>query len=245
MNPKKVAATKLPFTPKSWILCFFSGAFLFFSCQNADKVKPNPKKSSNPEKTASKTPTTEIKNEGICSNNAVAFLKDYGQKNKATLVQLHTSFGTVTLRLFEDTPLHRASFLYLTQQGYFDTTCFYRIVSGFIVQGGNSDRLETAALRNKFNQYRIPAEFRKNRKHVRGSLAAARDWNNNPKKKSTPFEFYLVQSRKPQAHLDFEHTVFGEVIEGMEIIDAIANVPVDAYEWPKKDLLIKMTLLKK
>ena len=195
-------------------------------------------------KTIVKTPPKAVAKDIIRTATAVEFMTAYGQKHQETYVQLHTRLGVMTLRLYKNTPLHRASFLYLTEKGYFDTTCFYRVVPGFIVQGGNSDSEQTTAFRNRLNNYLLPSEFRKNRKHKRGALAAARDWEHNPEKKSTPFEFYVIQSHKLQSHLDYEHTVFGEVVEGIELIDKIAAEAIDVYEWPKKDISIKMTVLK-
>ena len=191
-----------------------------------------------------KHPTKPLTKDNIRTTTAVEFMTAFGQKHKETYVQLHTRLGTMTLQLYKDTPLHRASFLYLTQIGYFDTTCFYRVVPGFIVQGGNSDSEQTTVFRNRLNNYLLPSEFRKNRKHKRGALAAARDWEHNPEKKSTPFEFYVIQSHKSQSHLDYEHIVFGEVVEGIELIDKITAEAIDVYEWPKKDIPIKMTVLK-
>jgi peptidylprolyl isomerase len=83
-------------------------------------------------------------------------------------------------------------------------------------------------------------EFRSNRKHKYGALAAAREWEKNPNKLSSPFEFYIVQNRKGAHHLNNEHTVFGEVISGFDTMDKIAKVKTDTKEWPLVD--IKMTV---
>lgn len=123
----------------------------------------------------------------ITTENAIAFFSDYGLKNKEDKVQLHTRLGTITIKLYKDTPLHRASFIYLVKNKYFDTTCFYRIVPDFIVQGGNSDSEVTTEFRTQLNNYLLPAEFRKRRPHKRGVIAAARDWEYNPEKKIIRF----------------------------------------------------------
>lgn len=179
----------------------------------------------------------------ITSENVVEFFTAYGKKNKENKVALHTRLGTITIRLYKNTPLHRASFIYLVKNKYFDTTCFYRIVPDFIVQGGNSDSEVTTEFRTQLNNYLIPAEFRKNRPHKRGVIAAARDWEYNPEKKSSAFEFYFIQATKSQSHLDFEHTVFGEIIDGIEVIDKIAASPIDTDEWPRKEISIKMNVV--
>lgn len=182
-------------------------------------------------------------NDTITTENCVFFFKQYGKDNQETKVLLTTRLGSITIRLYKNTPLHRASFIYLVKRGYFDTTCFYRVVPNFIVQGGNSDRESTTEFKTQLNNYLIPAEFRTNRPHKRGVLAAARDWEYNPEKKSSPFEFYFIQSKKEQTHLNFEHTVFGEIIKGIDVIDKIAAEDIDNDEWPRKNISITMKVL--
>ena len=127
--------------------------------------------------------------------------------------------------------------------GYFDTTCFYRVVPDFIIQGGESERLDTQRYKARYHRYKIPPEFRTNRKHTYGAVSLARDWTNNPKKYSTAFEFYIVQSRKGAHHLDSEHTVFGEVISGFETIDKIVNLEAGGDEWPLDDVFMKIEVI--
>ena len=237
--------SKLFLKANNYLTRFSCFCLLFIACTQ------NTKTSKDKARESFKTPTYKtaphpkaLAKEIIRTSNAVEFMTAFGQKHKDTHVKVHTRLGTMTLRLYKNTPLHRASFLYLAKNGYFDTTCFYRVVPGFIVQGGNSDNEQTTTFRNRLNNYLLPSEFRKNRKHKRGALAAARDWEYNPEKKSTPFEFYIIQSHKPQSHLDSEHTVFGEVVEGIELLDKIAAEAIDIYEWPKKDIPMKITVLK-
>lgn len=181
--------------------------------------------------------------DSITTENAVEFFTSYGKTHPQTKVKIETRLGTITVKLYKDTPIHRASFIYLADKGYFDSTCFYRVVPDFIVQGGSSDNLVTPAYKEQLHDYRIPAEFRKNRSHKRGCIAAARDWTNNPTKESTPFEFYFIQATKDQSHLNFEHTVFGEIIDGIEVIDKITLEAIDRYEWPEKEIPMKITVL--
>lgn len=181
--------------------------------------------------------------DSISTENAVEFFTQYGKEHPQTKLKISTRLGDIYVRLYKDTPIHRASFLYLAANGYFDTTCFYRVVPDFIVQGGNSDNLITPTYKEQLHDYRIPAEFRKGRGHKRGCMAAARDWENNPTKESTPFEFYFIQATKDQSHLNFEHTVFGEITKGLDIIDAITKVGIDRYEWPEKEIPMKITIL--
>ena len=181
--------------------------------------------------------------DSINNKNTVSFLEKYGKLNTENKILIKTRLGNITLELYNDTPLHRASFVFLTKVGYFDTTCFYRVVPNFIIQGGESERLDTQNFKAKYMRYKLPSEFRKNRKHKYGALASARDWVNNPRKRSTPFEFYIIQSRNGAHHLDGEHTVFGEVISGFGVIDKIVNLKAGSDEWPLEDVFIKAIVI--
>ena len=179
----------------------------------------------------------------INKTNAVSFLKAYGKLNKESIILLKTRLGDIKIKLYKETPLHRSSFLFLTKTGYFNTTSFHRIVPDFIVQGGNSDHPITRKLRMKYN-YRIPAEIKPYRKHKYGALAAARQWENNPKKISSPFEFYMIQDKRGSHHLDGEHTIFGEIIEGFTTMEKIATLETDKKEWPLEEVFISSEVIK-
>lgn len=132
---------------------------------------------------------------------------------------------------------------FLVKSGYFNTTSFHRVVKDFIVQGGNSDNPKTRKLRVKYESYQIPAEIKSYHKHKYGALAAAREWDYNPNKVSTPFEFYIIQRKNGSHHLDGEHTIFGEVISGMKVVDKIAELETDKKEWPIKEVFISAKML--
>ena len=97
--------------------------------------------------------------------------------------------------------------------------------------------------RRKYKNYRLPSEFRSNRTHKYGALAAARRWENNPGKTSNPFEFYIIQKKDGAHHLDNEHTVFGEVISGYSTINKIAKLETSTDEWPYEDVYMKVEVL--
>lgn len=185
----------------------------------------------------------EIELDTLNNENKIEFLTAYGKLNPETQVLFKTRLGNIKIKLYKDTPLHRASFIFLTKTGYFSTTCFHRVVPGFIVQGGNSDFDITRKKRMKYN-YRIPSEMKPYHKHKYGSLAAARQWENNPNKVSSPFEFYMIQDKNGSHHLDGEHTIFGEIIEGLNVMEKIAKLETDNKEWPVKDVFIEATVIK-
>ncbi len=179
----------------------------------------------------------------ITNKNIVEYLTKYGNKHREENVVLKTKFGNIHIKLFKETPLHRANFLLLTNQGYFNTTCFHRVVNDFIIQAGQSDKKNTLELRKKIGSYKLPPEFSKN-KHEKGTLSAARRWNDNPNKLSDPYEFFIVQKKTGLHHLDNEHTAFGKVTKGLDIIDKIASQPIDKGEWPITDINIEVFTVK-
>jgi peptidylprolyl isomerase len=176
-------------------------------------------------------------------SNVEVFFTEYQKTNKETKVVIKTIYGDIKLRLYKDTPIHRANFIFLTKINYFNSTVFYRVAENFVIQGGNSDEYDTMKQRHKYGNYLIKPEFRAHRKHKYGALAAARHWENNPNKLSSPFEFYIVQNRKGAHHLNYEHTVFGEVISGFDTMDKIAKIKVGEDEWPEEDVNMKVEIL--
>lgn len=213
--------------------------------QEENKKDPIPVKKET-KKVEEKVVKKQLKNETDTINrkNTVAFLEAFGKKNPETIVLMETRLGNIKVRLYKDTPLHRANFIFLTKMKYFDTTCFHRIVPDFIVQAGNSDHPFTQKARMKYKNYTLPAEILPHRKHKYGALAAARDWDNNPKKRSSAFEFYMIQDKRGSHHLDGEHTIFGEIIQGFNTMEKIAKLKTDSKEWPINDVYIKASVIK-
>jgi cyclophilin family peptidyl-prolyl cis-trans isomerase len=211
-----------------------------FNCDERKKAQPIVPKIKKEKKLIKKA---EKSWDSLNKYNVEAFFTKYGKENKETKVLIKTDFGNIKLRLYNDTPIHRANFIFLTKIKYFNSTVFYRVAKNFVIQGGNSDRYETMKSRYKYGNYLLKPEFRSNRKHKYGALAAAREWEKNPNKLSSPFEFYIVQSRKGAHHLDNEHTVFGEVISGFSTLDKIAQLKTDVKEWPLVDVNMKIEIV--
>jgi len=154
---------------------------------------------------------------------------------------IHTDYGDMKGYLHNETPKHRDNFVKLAKAGFYNGTLFHRVILGFMIQGG--DPLSKTAkpgqqLGNGDNGYTIPAEFNANLKHVRGALAAAR--TENPAKASSGCQFYIVQPEKGTHFLDNNYTVYGQITEGLDVIDKIASVQKDQNDRPLKD--IKMTV---
>ncbi len=209
------------------------------SSETAEKEKKVTKTNENSilKKTEKKV---KIDEDSLNNKNTEIFLEAYGKQHLETKVIIKTTFGNIKIQLFKDVPIHRANFIFLTKMGYFNTTVIYRVAKNFVIQGGNSDNILTRNQRSKYGNYLLKPEFRKHRTHKFGVLAAARQWENNPEKLSSPFEFYIVQKKEGAHHLNNEHTVFGEVISGYETMGKISKVKVGLDEWPIEE--IKMTI---
>lgn len=118
------------------------------------------------------------------------------KKDRKRDVELVTTEGTIVLRLYDSTPLHRDNFLRLVKSHYYDSILFHRVIQNFMIQAGDPNSKRAIAhqpLGNGGPDYTIPSEFRTTLFHKKGVLAAARD--NNPEKRSSASQFYIVQGR--------------------------------------------------
>lgn len=243
-------------------------------------------------------------------------------------VEMLTNFGTITLRLFNETPLHRDNFVKLVEAGTYDSLLFHRVIRDFMIQGGDTQSKyadSVARLGSADLPYQIPAEIVPELFHKKGVLAAAR--TNNPQRASSSTQFYIVQGKiqndsllthnegrinkmlarhygindpanKPlidsleaartqkdsvliskldqrlnsilenywnfekysipedhrqiyktiggTPHLDQNYTVFGDVISGLEVVDAIAAVETNAQDRPIQEVrILSMRILQK
>ena len=188
-------------------------------------------------------------------------------QEKETMVLIKTTKGDITVKLYNDTPLHRDNFIKLINEGWFNNSPFHRVINNFMIQGGHNQdgRIDPG--------YTIPAEFRANHFHKKGALAAARQGDQvNPKKASSGCQFYIVQGNVltdaqiqmfqqryglsfteeqiatyktigGTPHLDGEYTVFGEVVEGLDVIDKIASVKTDYMDVPVEPVTMTIEII--
>ncbi|MGI6291485.1 MAG: peptidylprolyl isomerase [Bacteroidales bacterium] len=198
--------------------------------------------------------------------------------NSEIMVKIETTKGIITVKLYNETPLHRDNFVKLVEEKYYDGLLFHRVINSFMIQGGDPDSRNAKQgqmLGNGGPDYTIPAEFNSQLIHKKGALAAARTADQvNPEKRSSGSQFYIVQGNvyndnqlqyfssqtKRQytdaqkeiyktlggtPHLDGAYTVFGEVVTGLDIIDAIAAVKTDGANRPVEDVkIISMSIIK-
>ena len=174
----------------------------------------------------------------LTDKNVIDFLFEYEKNNKENHVRIYTSFGEIEILLYNNTPYHRSNFIYLTKKKYFEGTQFYRVINDFVIQAGNSDNIKVSKKRRDIGKYLLPNDFNKGHTHKRGMVSMPSSTVDNPYKMASPFEFFIVQKKDGAHHLNGNYTIFGEVIDGMETVDIIANLPTDNRDWPLNNVYI-------
>ena len=195
--------------------------------------------------------------------------------NTEHLVLISTSLGDMKVKLYDATPKHRDNFLKLAQENFYDSLLFHRVIKSFMIQGGDPLSKNAAPgvmLGSGDNGYTIPAEFVDTIFHKKGAICAAR--TDNPEKASSGCQFYIVQGQVMTNEqitmmeqqrglklsetqkkiyttlggspwLDGGYTVFGEVVEGLDVIDKISEVKTAPGDRPVADVfIIKVKVLK-
>ena len=174
----------------------------------------------------------------LTDENVINFLFEYEKNNKENKVRIYTNYGKIEILLFSNTPYHRSNFIYLTKKNYFEGTQFYRVVNDFVIQAGNSDNRKISSKRQRIGKYLLPNDFNKGHTHKRGMVSMPSSSIDNPYKMASPYEFFIVQKKDGAHHLDGNYTIFGTVINGMEVVDIIANLPTDERDWPLNNVYI-------
>ena len=194
------------------------------------------------------------------------------KEKKETMVVISTDYGDMKIKLYDETPLHRDNFIKLAKEGFFDGLLFHRVIPQFMIQGGDptsKDAKPGQQLGAGGPGYTIPAEFNPNFIHKKGALSAARQGDQvNPKRASSGSQFYIVQGRTASAQdlqrgsikysdeqikiyeeqggtpfLDGQYTVFGEVVEGLDVIDKIAAVRTAPGDRPVEDVKFSVNVI--
>ncbi len=156
-------------------------------------------------------------------------------------VLIESSQGQILIELFDDTPLHRDNFIRLVRAGYYDGLWFHRIVPGFVIQTGGAEYREkpNPAL-DTLPPKSIPAEIKHS--HKRGTVAAARlDDEVNPKRESSGSQFFI--NLNDNRSYNGRYTVFGKVIDGMDVVDKFEKLPRDGMNIPYSRIPLKFKLV--
>ena len=208
---------------------------LLFSCNNNKKAQDTNTDSTEQTQSAKDT-ITEIK---LAPSKALLF--DPATLSEEPMFQINTNLGTIIISLYKDTPKHRDNFVKLASERFFDSVLFHRVINGFMIQTGDpltKNKANEAMFGSGGPGYNIPAEILPQFTHKKGALAAARMPDiSNPKRESSGSQFYLVQNEEACKQLDGDYTIFGETLDGLEVIDRIARIPTK-NERPIKDIYI-------
>ena len=210
------------------------------------------------------------------------------KKQRQKMVKIETTLGTIKVKLYDETPLHRDNFLKLVEDEFYEGVLFHRVIKDFMIQAGDPESKTADSLTHLGAGgvgYTVPAEIVfPQLYHKRGALAAARQGDMvNPEKKSSGCQFYIVQGqtftdeqldqmekriayqlrmREPfhyteeqriayktfggTPHLDGQYTVFGEVVEGFDVLQKISEVETGRGDRPVEDIrIVKVKVCKK
>jgi peptidylprolyl isomerase len=137
-----------------------------------------------------------------------------------TKILLNTSMGNITIQLFDDMPITAGNFKKLVEKGFYDGTIFHRVIDGFMLQGGDPTGTGRGG-----PGYTIKDEFTDHNKNDRGTISMA---NAGPNTGGSQFFINLVDNN----YLDKAHSVFGKVVEGMDMVDRIGKVKTNAQDRP-------------
>ena len=228
------------------LLFLLSIFFLLLNCEDKQSKKKNNSLNTSTETETKKPETKTSENEEpkrkypkLDSKNAMEFFLHYEKENKENKVRMTTDFGVIDILLFNETKFHRANFIFLTKQNYFNDTQFYRVINNFMVQAGNSDDKKTARKRAYIGRYLLPTDTKRGFKHDRGVISMPSGEIDNPHKLASPFEFFIVQQNGGAHFLDGDYTIFGWVTKGMDVVDNIAAVDTDDGDWPMRNIFIR------
>ena len=150
-----------------------------------------------------------------------------GERTMSTTVLLKTTAGDITIKLYDDMPITAGNFKTLVAKGFYDGTIFHRVIPNFMVQGGDPRGDGTGG-----PGYEIKDEFNRENNNARGTISMA---NAGPNTGGS--QFFL--NVKDNTFLNAKHPVFGKVIKGMDVVDAIVNSARDEDDKPLKDITIE------
>ncbi len=169
------------------------------------------------------------------------FTKEEIKKMAETTAVIETKHGNIRLKFFPDVaPNHVNNFIDLAKKGFYDSTTFHRVIPGFMIQGGDSNSKDADKSKHGMGDpgYKLKAEFNE-KSHKRGILSMAR--SRNPDSAGSQFFICVAEA----TFLDRQYTVFGEVTEGMDVVDKIVSQPRDSRDNPNERIEMKVRIVEK
>ena len=210
-------------------LCLLGAVVLFASCGNKAKQAAQQAEQASADSAAA-------------AEQAQIITKKIEALDEEPVFDIITNMGVIKVKLYGKTPKHRENFARLALSGFYDGILFHRVINGFMIQAGDpltKDPDKAASYGTGGPGYTIPAEFVPEYTHLKGALAAARRGDAaNPYKESSGSQFYLVQDEYGCSSLNGDYTVFGQTVEGLDVIDKIAAVETGAKDRPVQDVKI-------
>ncbi len=152
--------------------------------------------------------------------------------------QIKTPIGEMLFAFSDLTPNHKASFIKLANEHYWDTLTFNRVIKDFVIQGGCPDTPEGFSK----SPYLLKPEFHDSLKHVYGAVGIGRD--GNPEKLSAGCQFYIVHNKEGIPRLDGNFMIIGQVFNGLEVLDSIGLVATDTLDKPLIPVTLQVNILK-
>ncbi len=162
----------------------------------------------------------------LCIASVASAGSEVAAENNTTQVLLETTMGNITIQLYDDMPVTTGNFKELVEKGFYNGTIFHRVIDGFMIQGGDPTGTGYGD-----PGYSIPDEFTDHNRNDRGTIAMANAGANTG---GSQFFINLVDNNE----LDDKHPVFGKVVEGMNVVDAIGKVPTGAEDRPIEEVKI-------
>ncbi len=161
-------------------------------------------------------------------------------KEKLPVVTIATSMGNIVCELFEDdAPNTVANFISLIEKGFYNGTKFHRVIKDFMIQGGDPNskgpNVETWGTGGPGYAFEDEPSSRKNERHALSMANAGPNTNGS--------QFFIITKKDGTPWLDGKHTVFGRVIQGQDIADAIEKVPTALRERPQTDVVINKVII--
>jgi peptidyl-prolyl cis-trans isomerase B (cyclophilin B) len=156
---------------------------------------------------------------------------------KRSVARIRTPLGEILFLLSDQTPRHKASFIKLAGEHYWDALTFNRVIKNFVAQGGCPDTPAGFA----GSPYNLAPEFNDSLKHVYGAVGAGHDGNKD--KLSAGCQFYIVANQNGIPRLNGNYTVYGQVFKGMDVVEKILSVPKDSTDQPLTPVTLKIDVI--